>query len=197
MHKLPRKPKPPSKLPAKPKAKRVAKPPPRFAVPATPTGRPSSYRPEFAEQAAKLCTLGATDIELADFFKVERTTIWRWSQVHAEFCNALKVGKDAADERVQRSLFAKAIGYTHDAVKVLQHDGAPVIVPYREHVAPDTTAAIFWLKNRRPKEWRDKQDQDLGTAPNPIVVLLQQMRARALPVVLVVDGPATEIEDET
>lgn len=155
------------------------------------TGRPSSYRPEFAEQAHKLCVLGATDIELADFFGVERTTIWRWSQVHEAFCNALKAGKEAADERVERSLYAKAIGYTRDAVKILQHDGEPVLVPYREHVAPDTTAAIFWLKNRRPKQWRDRQDADLDTVTNPIVALLQQLQARAMPIV-----PSKIIEGE-
>lgn len=195
--------KPPTKKPAAKgkagakKPKPPAKAPPRFAVPAAKTGRPSSYRPEFAEQAKKLCTLGATDIELADFFKVTRDSIWRWSQTFPEFSDALKAGKEAADERVERSLYAKAIGYTHDAVKILQHDGAPVIVPYREHVAPDTTAAIFWLKNRRPKQWRDKQDADLGSATNPLVVLLQQLQARALPVVPMVDGVATEVEDET
>lgn len=125
-----------------------------------PGGRPSSYVPQFAEQAEKLCRLGATDIELADFFEVERTTIWRWSQAHEEFCNALKAGKEAADERVVRSLYAKATGYTHDAVKIFMpaNADAPVYAPYREHVAPDTTAAIFWLKNRRPGDWREKTD---------------------------------------
>ncbi len=121
-------------------------------------GRPTKYDPEYVGQAAKLCRLGATDLELGDFFEVSRETIWRWSQAHPEFCNALKVGKAEADERVERSLFARATGYTYDAVKIFQHDGAPVIVPYREHVAPDTTAAIFWLKNRRPADWRDRRE---------------------------------------
>lgn len=124
--------------------------------------RPSKYKPEFAPQAEKLCRLGATDIEIADFFGVERTTIWRWSQEFDEFCNALKAGKDAADERVERSLYAKAIGYTHDAVKIFNADGKPLVVPYREHVAPDTTACIFWLKNRQQKRWRDKIDHEHG-----------------------------------
>lgn len=123
------------------------------------TGRPSSYKPEYADQAEKLCRLGATDVELADFFSVERTTIWRWASRHEEFCNALKAGKAAADERVTHSLYHRAVGYTHDAVKIFMPAGArePVYAPYREHVPPDTTAAIFWLKNRRPEEWRDKQ----------------------------------------
>lgn len=85
-------------------------------------------------------------------------TIYRWKIEHDEFCQALKGGKAAADERVERSLFAKATGYTFDAVKIFQYEGSPVEVPYREHVPPDTTAAIFWLKNRKPTEWRDKLD---------------------------------------
>lgn len=125
-------------------------------------GRPSAYKAEFATQAEKLCKLGATDIELADFFGVERTTIWRWSQVHEEFCNALKAGKLAADERVERSLYARATGYTFDAVKIFNANGEPLTVPYREHVPPDTTAAIFWLKNRRPDAWRDKTERDVN-----------------------------------
>lgn len=123
-----------------------------------PAGRPSDYSPDYVEQATKLCELGATDEDLAGFFKVNRTTIWRWAQAHEEFCNALKVGKKAADERVASSLYHKAIGYTFDSEKVFQHQGEIVRAPVKEHVPPDTTAAIFWLKNRRPDEWRDKRD---------------------------------------
>jgi hypothetical protein len=121
-------------------------------------GRPSSYKPEFAKQAEKLCKLGATDADLADFFEVNTSTIWRWSGQHEEFCNALKGGKEAADEKVERSLYQRAIGFEHDAVKIMQYEGQPVVVPYREKVAPDTTACIFWLKNRRRDQWRDRQD---------------------------------------
>jgi hypothetical protein len=72
-----------------------------------------------------------------------------------------KRGKFPADERVERSLYQRAIGYTYDTVKILKPAGTtePVIVPYRRHVPPDVTACIFWLKNRRPDEWRDRQDQ--------------------------------------
>jgi hypothetical protein len=70
------------------------------------------------------------------------------------------VGKATADARVEQSLYRRALGYSHDAVKIFMPAGAvaPVIAPYVEHYAPDTTAAIFWLKNRRPDECRDKTD---------------------------------------
>lgn len=121
-------------------------------------GRPSDYRDEYAEQARKLCQLGATDIELADFFGVSDRTIYRWQNKHEAFCQALKAGKDAADERVERSLYHKATGYTFESEKVFQHQGEIVRAPIREHVPPDTTAMIFWLKNRRPEAWRDKTE---------------------------------------
>lgn len=124
-------------------------------------GRPSSFKPAFVGQAQKLCELGATDAELADFFGVSTVTIWRWQSAHNEFCNALKRGKEAADERVERSLYARATGYTYDAVKIFMPTGAkePVYAKYQEHVPPDTTAMIFWLKNRRSGDWRDKTEQ--------------------------------------
>jgi hypothetical protein len=123
-----------------------------------PAGRPSSYKSEYAEQAAKLCLLGATDADLADFFGVSDRTIYRWQIEFPEFCQALKAAKAQADDRVERSLYHRAVGYTFDAVKIFQYEGAPVQVPYREHVPPDTTAMIFWLKNRRCNEWRDRRE---------------------------------------
>lgn len=123
-------------------------------------GRPTKYKPEYVEQATKLCLLGATDDQLADFFKVAISTIYQWRIVHPEFSDAQKDAKAVADARVERSLYQRAIGYEADAVKIFMPSGAtePVYAPYRERVAPDTTAMIFWLKNRRPAEWRDKQE---------------------------------------
>lgn len=139
------------------------------------SGRPSSYRAEFAKQAEKLCKLGATDDDLADFFDVTITTIKNWKSRHPPFLAALKGGKEAADDRVERSLYQKAVGYTHDAVKIVtvaqgNNMGSVVeSVPYREHVPPDTTACIFWLKNRRPDLWRDKVENKLSGDPlNPL-----------------------------
>ncbi len=120
-------------------------------------GRPTAYKPDFVGQAEKLCLLGATDEEMADFFDVDVRTLYRWKAVHEEFCQAIKTGKEVADERVERSLYARAVGYTFDSEKIFQFQGKVVRASTKEHVPPDTTAMIFWLKNRRPDEWRDKQ----------------------------------------
>lgn len=129
-----------------------------------PAGRPTLYKEDYAKQAKKLALLGATDQEMADFFEVDVRTIYRWKHDHDAFCHALKAGKDVADERVERSLYQKAIGYEQDEVKIFMPGGAsePVYAPFRAKIAPDTTAAIFWLKNRRSKDWRDKTEQEVS-----------------------------------
>ena len=125
-------------------------------------GRPTKYKPEFDEQAAKLCMLGATDTDLADFFKVSCRTIERWRVEHDGFCRSIKDAKQIADSRVERSLYQRAVGYQADAVKIFMPAGAvePVYAEYRENVQPDVTAAIFWLKNRKKAEWQDKSQQE-------------------------------------
>jgi hypothetical protein len=157
------------------RAKRLGARRPKIQPDALSVGRPTAYEPKFAEQARKLCGLGATDADLADFFEVSMRSIYRWALKHEEFCHALKSGKETSDERVQRSLYHRAIGYSFDAVKILMVNGEPQSVPYREHVPPDTTAAIFWLKNRRPKEWRDKQEVEHSGFMTPGVMTLEQL----------------------
>jgi hypothetical protein len=127
---------------------------------AHPGGRPTDYKPEFCEQAATLCANGATDQELADYFEVHLSTYYRWRALHPEFREAVRLFKEVADERVERSLFHRAVGYEQEAVKIFMPAGAdaPVYAQYRERIAPDTAAATFWLKNRKPDEWRDKHE---------------------------------------
>lgn len=128
----------------------------------TKTGRPTSYRPEYVEQAKKLCQLGATDAEMAAFFEVAVSTFYKWKAEISEFSEAIKSAKEIADERVERSLYHRAVGYTFDSEKVFQFQGQIVRTPVKEHVPPDTTAAIFWLKNRRSKDWRDIRQYEVG-----------------------------------
>lgn len=135
-------------------------------------GRPTKYEPVFPERARELCERGATDIELADFFDIACSTLYEWKHVHPEFAEAIKVGKECADARVERSLYNRAVGYTYESVKIFMPGGAeaPVYAPYREHVPPETTAAIFWLKNRQPDRWRDKsQHEHTGKDGAPLV----------------------------
>ena len=118
--------------------------------------RPSKYTQEYADQAYKLCLLGATDAQLADFFGVEEKTINNWKEKHPKFLQSLNNAKLVADNEVEKSLFQRAMGYSHPEDKIFNNDGEPLIVSTTKHYPPDTTACIFWLKNRQKEQWRDK-----------------------------------------
>jgi hypothetical protein len=148
-----------------------------------PIGRPTDYRVDFCLTAHEMCTQGATEFELAEEFGVTPRTIYRWQAAHPEFRQALKLGREAADERVERSLYHRAVGYSYPAIKIMQDKGCPVIVPYTEHEPPDVGAATLWLTNRRSKDWKqtktlevksDKSDADVIDA---ILARFQALKA--------------------
>lgn len=119
-------------------------------------GRKTVYDPAFVEIAKKACEAGFTDRELAQCLRVSEVTLNQWKLDHKEFSLAIRTGKAGPDDRVERSFYHRAVGYTYDAVKVVKgSDDKPVLMHYTEHVPPDTTAGIFWLKNRRKEQWRD------------------------------------------
>jgi len=123
-----------------------------------PAGRPTKYKAEYAEQAKKLCELGATDRQLADFFEVSESTLNLWKIDNKEFSESLKLGKEAPDALVERSLFQRAMGYSHEEDDIRVVNGELVITPIIKHYPPDSTSLIFWLKNRKKDDWRDKQE---------------------------------------
>jgi len=125
-------------------------------------GRPSKYKPEYALQAEKLCALGATDADLASFFEVSVQTVNTWKDVHPAFLASIKDAKAIADNRVERRLYERAMGYEHDEVDIRVIANEVVMTPIRKIYAPDTTAAIFWLKNRQSDKWRDLKAIELG-----------------------------------
>lgn len=121
-------------------------------------GRPSKYKQEYAEQARKLCLLGATDAKLADFFEVDEATINRWKHDFPEFCKSLKAGKIQADAEIAESLFNRAKGYVAPDLDIKMYEGEIIETPYMKHYPPDATSMIFWLKNRQPDLWREKRE---------------------------------------
>lgn len=120
--------------------------------------RPSKFKQEYIDQARKLCLLGATDEDLAGFFEVSESTINEWKLAHVEFSESIKRGKLQADANVADRLYQRAMGFEHDDVHVSNYQGDVTLTPIRKVYAPDTGAAIFWLKNRQGKHWREKQE---------------------------------------
>jgi hypothetical protein len=128
------------------------------------TGRPTKYLPIFAEQARVLCERGATDAELADVLRVSISTVRNWQAEHPEFLAAVRLGKELPDERVKRSLYQRAVGYSFDTVTIFAPTTTrgPAIVEHREHCPPDVGAQKLWLTNRCRDEWKERHDHELG-----------------------------------
>ena len=151
-------------------------------------GRPSLYREEYAKRVYAYALLGATDVQMQQFFEVSNFTWGNWKKQYPDFYESLKKGRADADGQVAKSLYQRATGYSHQAVKIFMNDGVPVYVPYVEHYPPDSTAMIFWLKNRQPHLWRDKRDlQMTGEDGGPIKV--QKIESR------VIDADYTDITE--
>ena len=107
---------------------------------------------------------GLIDDEIADRMGIVRSTFYKWKKEKKEFSDAIKMGKEPADAQVKASLFKRANGYTYEEKQVevrMDKEGNQLparIVTTEKTMAPDVTAQIFWLKNRKPADWMDKHE---------------------------------------
>jgi len=99
---------------------------------------------------------GLIDEQIAHNMGITTKTLYEWKNKYGEISEALKKGKEVIDRQVENALLKRALGYTYD--ETTYEDGVETKRVTKE-VAPDTTAQIFWLKNRKPAEWRDKIEQ--------------------------------------
>jgi hypothetical protein len=125
-------------------------------------GRDTKYRTEYNEQARKLCLLGATDAELGDFFEVCEATINNWKSRFPAFLESIRAGKVVADCEVADSLYRRATGEVAFVERILKRGDDHQVVTLRQFIPGDVTAQRLWLLNRRPQNWRDKQDMELS-----------------------------------
>jgi len=126
-----------------------------------PAGRPSDYDVSFCHVAHELAQGGATDREVAEALDVDERTLYRWKHKYPEFRQSLALAKEAADDRVEQSLYRRATGYSFDSIKILSYEGQVIVEPFVEHVPPDVGAIKMWLTNRRSDGWRDKVDTNV------------------------------------
>jgi hypothetical protein len=127
----------------------------------SPRGRPGEYDPEYHPAAAfRFHLLGLTDKELASGFGIDERKIYEWDEKYPEFRQSRARGKEPADANVAERLYKRAIGYSHESVKIFMPAGAeePVYAPFTEHYPPDTQAISWWLKNRQGKRWKEKSE---------------------------------------
>ncbi|MBM3650483.1 MAG: helix-turn-helix domain-containing protein [Alphaproteobacteria bacterium] len=120
-----------------------------------PIGRPTRFEPEMCEQAHNYCLLGATNDELALFFAVSPSTVDRWIAERPEFGDAVRTGRIAADARVARGLYDRAVGYDRKVERQVVLDGAVKALTCIIHYPPNVQACIFWLRNRRRRSWSE------------------------------------------
>lgn len=115
---------------------------------------------------------GLTDEQIAGNMGINVRTLYLWKKKDMRIFQSLKVGKEVADIEVENALRKKALGFreTEQAVstrKTVEYENGkrvreitePVVTEVEKYYPPDTTAQIFWLKNRKPEQWRDKQEQ--------------------------------------
>ncbi len=108
---------------------------------------------------------GLTDEQIATKIGISRSTLSDWKVKYPDISDTLKKGKEVVDVKVENALLKRALGYKYTEVtreptlnpKTGKFELAVTKTVVKE-VVPDTTAQIFWLKNRRPDAWRDKQD---------------------------------------
>lgn len=107
--------------------------------------RTTSYRDEYAETARAVAHAGATDREVAEFLKILERTVHRWKHLHPNFAEALVMGKQAADRRVEQSLYRKATGHSFDVEKIFHHEAwlpaSPMSSTYRHRTRPPSSGS--------------------------------------------------------
>ena len=106
---------------------------------------------------------GLTDEQIAKNIGIATSTFYEWKKKELEFSEALKKGKEVIDFEVENALLKRALGYEYEEET---YENGILTKKVKKQVAPDTTAQIFWLKNRKKEQWREKvevvkTDEDL------------------------------------
>lgn len=148
------------------------------------TGRPTDYSPEMCETAMKLRAENKTHAEIAAELGVHRGTYFRWLNEHREFRDAIKEGEEAQTDKVVRNLYERANGFKTTEMReevIYDASGSPTgkrVVKTIKNIPPDTGAAVFVLKNRRPKEWQDRRVMDAGESAENITQGLSDLATK-------------------
>lgn len=141
--------------------------------------RPSLYETKWKDKLIVIqgwARDGLNNQQIAHNMGISAKTLYEWQNKYSEFGNTLKKGKEVVDRQVENALLKRALGYSVEEVtrermyvrnaegkQILDADGMPmselaITKKVTKHITPDTTAQIFWLKNRKPNEWRDKKE---------------------------------------
>ncbi len=120
-------------------------------------GEPAPYRSDYDRISYQFALLGASELQIAEALGISESTLNGWKRDHPEFLASLRRGQEAADAQVAESLFRRAIGCSHPDFIISRNGGEVTLTETTKHYPPDTSAAIFWLKNRQRERWRELQ----------------------------------------
>ena len=126
-------------------------------------GRPTKYHDGIPDLAFKFSLLGAKDEELCEYLDISLDTYHKWKEKHKKFSEAIKDGKGLCDANVALSLYRKACGYEREEeeLKIVSiGNGQSEVQRHKilKWYPPDTTAASFWLRNRRSAVFKDRHE---------------------------------------
>lgn len=137
-------------------------------------GRPSKFDTIDMDQVKKLALVGFTDKQFAHFYDVSLPTWKNWKKNNKDFLASLKDWKKEADEKVEKTLLQRALGYEVKESKVSISGKTKTVTQTTKQVLPDPTSIIFWLKNRRPDEWKDRRDNTITGVDNaPVLAAIE------------------------
>ncbi len=123
---------------------------------------------------------GLTDQDIADNMHISVKTLYKWKRSYSDICDALRKNKDIADIKVENALYKRCIGYKYtEHVIEMNGKGVRSTKKTEKEMPPDVVACLIWLKNRKPKVWRDKQEVEV-TGNISIADALKAARARVI-----------------
>ena len=125
---------------------------------------------------------GLTDEQIAYNMGINKATLYRWKEKYCDICDSLKRGKEVVDRQVENALLKRALGYEYTETTreyIPELNEMKTTKKVTKQVAPDTTAQIFWLKNRKPDKWRDKQEYEDRTAIEKLDEILKGLHDNA------------------
>lgn len=127
-------------------------------------GRRTKFSNEKLEEAKKLAKEGYTDEDIAFKLNIGIRTLYDWKKKYPQFMQALKENKDYFDDKVEQALLKRALGYEYEETEIIaSKDGKnSKVKKTKKVIPPDTTAIIFWLKNRQPGKWRNRIELQHG-----------------------------------
>lgn len=154
------------------------KPPPK-------KGRPTKYSQAHIIAVEMMARIGMTDLQMSGRFGVAESTFHKWKKDHPDFAKAIKKGKVEPDDKVEAQLFRRALGYEYieetETVVGREKNGALILgVTKRlhKHMPGDPLSTFYWLNNRKPEKWRQRQEIIVDLENNPVRLIADALKQR-------------------